>query len=279
MTTVGQTWLAARRELTARAVVSPDAVASQLMAHVLGLPPGQLLPSQPLTPEQAGRLSGLVRAAGQGRPLQYLTGQAWFRTVCLAVGPGVFIPRPESEVLAGWAIEQVRGGANRVVELCAGSGAIALAIANEAQPSAIWAVEVDPVAMIYLRRNLTGSVAQPVEADLADALPQLNGTIDLVVANPPYLPATGRADLPPDVVAQPERALFGGDDGLALMPAMVEAAGRLLVPGGLAASEHGDDQAEAVSAIFAAAGWVDIESHHDLTGRPRFVTARRAAVG
>lgn len=279
MTAVRQALASASRDLAEAGLVSPQAVATTLVAHVVGLPPGRLLLSPDLTTAQSRALAEAVAAVAAGQPPQYVTGQAWFRTVCLAVGPGVFIPRPETELLAGWAIDQIGDGADRVVELCAGSGAIAAAIVAEAAPAAVWAVEADPTALVYLRRNLASGPVHVVDADMAVALPDLDGGVDLVVANPPYIATGQRTQLAPDVLAQPTRALFAGPDGLAAMPVVAATAWRLVRPGGLVGCEHGDGQAEAVEAIFTAAGWVDVRSQPDLTGRPRFVTARRPVVG
>jgi len=268
----------ATERLRAGGVASPQADARTLLAWVMGIQPWQLAIGS--TGEaDAARFEELVAARAAGRPLQYLTGVAHFRTVSLAVGPGVFIPRPETEVLAGWAIDRVRAGAKRVVELCAGSGAMTLAILTEAQPFASWAVEVEPAAIRYLRRNLTGTTAHVVQADMAVALPDLDGTVDLVVANPPYIARSERDRLPRELMAEPARALFADDDGLAAIQIVADTGWRLLNSDGMIGCEHGDGQADVVMALFEAGGWTQIESHRDLTSRPRFVTARRPRVG
>jgi release factor glutamine methyltransferase len=233
--------------------------------------------------------------------VQYLTGEAYFRTISVQVGPGVFIPRPETEGLAGWAVERLQQQAeNRVaernpcasppapyhpvvVELCAGSGAISRAIAAECPGCAQYAVEVDPVAFAWLRRNADpcpgAHSMQLVHADMADALPQLNNTVDVVVANPPYIPRSDAGLIAPDVLGhEPDRALFGGADGLDALRVVVRVAARLLAPGGWVGIEHDETTGPGARQAVSTAHCFDgIEDHRDLAGRPRFVTAQRLA--
>jgi release factor glutamine methyltransferase len=257
--------------LAAAGLESPEADARTLVSFACGLPFGQLGFGGGLTADQQRILDQAVAERLRGKPLQHITGQAHFRTISVHVGPGVFIPRPETEILAGWAIAQIKPDW-RVVELCAGSGAISLAIAAEAKPAQQWALERSPEAFQYLLQNLEGTSIWPVQADMLDGLLELNGTIDLVVANPPYL-AFG-APLASDVLHDPAEALFCGPDPLAAIGIVTGVARRLLKPGGVLGCEHGDDQADQVCAIFARAGFVDISAHQDLTGRARFVVAR-----
>ncbi len=256
-------------------LASPQAEARTLTAFVLGVEPSRLALAEALTGDQARSLNQLVARRQAGQPLQHLTGRAFFRTVSVHVGPGVFIPRPETELLAGWAIDQVRAGWGRVVELCAGSGAISLAIAAESRPLAQWAVEREDPAFAYLVGNLSDGPVRPVHRDMAEALPELDGGVDLVVANPPYIPEGERDRLPLEVGRDPAEALFSGADGLDATALVAQTARRLLRPGGLVGSEHGDDQADQARRIFTGAGFVEVTTHPDLTGRPRFVTARR----
>ncbi len=260
----------------------PGHEARELLASALGRwadghgPAAALLWDAP-DAAQAGRFRELVDARAAGEPLQYLTGQATFRTVDLSVGPGVFVPRPETETVAGWAIDALRAmpGAPVVVELCAGSGAISRAIAAEAPGCRQHAVERDASAIAYARRNLADTAVRLVQGDMADAFPELDGRVDLVVVNPPYVPETDRDALPLVVRREPPEALFAGPDGLDAIGVVAVVAARLLRPGGLVACEHGDDQGESAPAVFAAARVFDeIVDHSDLTGRPRFVTAR-----
>jgi release factor glutamine methyltransferase len=180
-------------------------------------------------------------------------------------------------VLTGWAIDQVKQGFGRVVELCAGSGAISRAIVTEALPSACWAVERSDQAYTYLVQNLADTCVVPVHQDMAEALRDLDGTVDLVVANPPYVP-TGQ-QVPADVQYDPDEALYSGDDGLDAIRMVADVAKRLLRPGGVVGCEHGEDHAGEVREIFAHAGFDRISTNDDLTNRPRFVTARKTGAG
>lgn len=224
---------------------------------------------------------GIARRAAR-EPLQHITGRAYFRYLSLEVGPGVFIPRPETEVVAGWAIDRLRemDVANPlVVDLGTGSGAIALSIAQEVALSEVHAVEVDPDAYAWAKRNIVelgqGRVHLHPE-DMRDCLPELNGRVDLVISNPPYIPP-GSVPRDPEVRDyDPSRALYGsGEDGLGEVRAVERTARRLLRPGGFVAVEHADGQGNAVYWLFREEnGWRDVRLRQDLTGRDRFVTAR-----
>ncbi|MFE3453240.1 peptide chain release factor N(5)-glutamine methyltransferase [Nonomuraea sp. NPDC059194] len=224
---------------------------------------------------------GVSRRAAR-EPLQHITGHAYFRYLELAVGPGVFVPRPETEVVAGWAIERLREmdvAEPLVVDLGTGSGAIALSIAQEVALAQVHAVEVDPDAYGWAKRNIAehgqGRVHLHPE-DLADALPELNGKVDLVISNPPYIPP-GAIPRDPEVRDyDPSRALYGsGADGLNEVRAVERTARRLLRPGGLVAVEHADEQGQAVYRLFPEdKGWRDARLRQDLTRRDRFVTAK-----
>jgi len=263
--------------LGAAGVASPQAEARTLVCFALGVEPSQLALIEDITPSQKEVLDRAVAARISGTPLQHVTGTAYFRTTSVHVGPGVFIPRPETEVLAGWAIDQVKHGYDRVVELCAGSGAISRAIVTEASPSACWAVERSDRAYPYLVQNLAGTCVVPVYQDMAKALRDLDGTIHLVVANPPYVP-TGQ-QVPADVQYDPDEALYSGYDGLDAIRVVADVAMRLLRPGGVVGCEHGEDHADDVREIFAEAGFAHISTTDDLTNRPRFVTARKTGAG
>jgi release factor glutamine methyltransferase len=225
-------------------------------------------------------------------PLQHITGRAYFRYLELDVGPGVFVPRPETEVMTGWAIEQLRAmdaADPLVVDLGTGSGVIALAIVQEVPRARVHAVEAQRLAHAWAQRNVAlfsgrnegNWAAEPRVtlhlADLAEALPELDGTVDLVISNPPYIP--DGASVPPEVGEyDPPAALWGGPDGLDTIRQLEVAAARLLRPGGLVAVEHGAPQGTAVYWVFAESnGWRDTRNHKDLAGRDRFVTSRRAA--
>ncbi|MBK8459650.1 MAG: peptide chain release factor N(5)-glutamine methyltransferase [Micropruina sp.] len=250
-----------------------------LLAHVLAVPRGQLLLRPPITAAQEARFATLVDQRADGTPVQYLTGLAPFRTVHLSVGPGVFIPRPETEVMTGWALERLADVPHtpRVVELCAGSGAISLALAVEHPGAEQYAVELSPVAVEFADRNLAGTGVVVVSADMKDALPELNGTVDLVIANPPYIPWEVYESIPPEVRDhEPDLALFSGEDGLDAIRVVAGVAARLLRPGGWVAVEHAEVQDESAPAVFVGAGgYEQIRDVKDLNDRPRFVTARR----
>ncbi|GAA3857074.1 peptide chain release factor N(5)-glutamine methyltransferase [Tessaracoccus defluvii] len=257
---------------------SPGPDARLLVAHVLGLRPGELMLVDEVSDEARAAVDALVERRAAGEPLQHLTGEAYFRRETLAVGPGVFIPRPETEVMVGWALDRLAArpdGERRVVELCAGSGAITAALTGELGGLDAHAVEISPEAFGYLERNLAGRGVGLVLGDMGDAFGELDGTVDLVIANPPYVPAGHRNLLPSDVVDHdPGIALFSGADGLDALRVVAAVAARLLRPGGLVTAEHDESHAPAVRALFAEAGFLDVVTHDDLARRPRFVTAR-----
>jgi release factor glutamine methyltransferase len=258
--------------------------AELLLAHVLGVGRTRLLTLDAVDDDAAARFAGLVGQRADRVPLQHLTGRAPFRHLELAVGPGVFVPRPETEQLAGWAIERLSGhAAPVVVDLGTGSGALALSIAQEHPGAQVTAVERDPVAAEWTRANAAARAAAgdaPVtvlDGDMTDPglLRQLDGTVDVVVSNPPYVPEGAR--LPREVAEHdPALALWGGPDGLDVVRGLLRTAARLLRPGGALGIEHADQQGTAVPALVRAhGGWTGVEDHPDLAGRPRFTTAVR----
>ncbi len=273
----------AHQQLAAAGVASPRHDAETLAAFVLGCPRSRLLVAGDLSQGQHLVFSRLVERRASRVPLQHLTGSAPFRYLEVAVGPGVFVPRPETEVVAGWCIDALKQQAENplVVDLCTGSGAIALSIAHEVRGATVHAVEREGAAYEWAHRNATGTGVIVHRGDAAHALPELDGTVDLVVANPPYLPDAHRDLVDPEVRDHdPDAALWGGADGLD-GPRMIELAGRrLLRDGGFVAVEHADDQGPAVAGIFrASAQWAHIAVRQDLAGRDRFVTAQRRRVG
>ncbi len=249
-----------------------------LLAHVLGTEPSRLLLAGAPDEAQRARLDALVERRIAGEPLQHLTGLAPFRTVELEVGPGVFIPRPETEVMTGWVLERLAGAACPVVvELCAGSGAITKALATEFPDAAYHCVELSPDAHAYLVRNLAGLDVDVRLGDMADSFGDLDGTVDFVVANPPYVPLEHWADVPAEVRDfDPTLALVSGADGLDAMRVVADVAARLLRPGGWVAAEHAEVQEESAPGVFVRQGsFTAVSDHPDLTDRARFVTARR----
>jgi release factor glutamine methyltransferase len=270
----------AASRLRAAGVESPEHDAAELLAHVLGTERARLALVDDVPAAAATEYDALVGRRAAREPLQHLTGEAHFRHVSLAVGPGVFVPRPETELLAGWAIDRaLELEAPVVVDLCTGSGAIARAIADEAPRARVHAVEVDPAAHPWAERNLAGAGVELRMGDLATAFPELEGRVDVVVSNPPYIPLEAWES----VVAEardhdPHLALFSGDDGLDAIRAVERRAAELLRPGGVVGVEHADVQGESAPAVFAGSGrWTDVRDHADLAGRPRYLTAR--AVG
>ncbi|MGK5530307.1 peptide chain release factor N(5)-glutamine methyltransferase [Streptomyces sp. URMC 129] len=215
-------------------------------------------------------------------PLQHITGRAFFRFLELQVGPGVFVPRPETESVVGWAIDAVRAMdvvEPLIVDLCTGSGAIALALAQEVPRSRVHAVELDETALEWARRNAEGSRVVLHHGDARTALPELSGQVDLVISNPPYIPLTEWEYVAPEARDyDPQLALFSGEDGLEMIRGLERAAHRLLRPGGMVVVEHADTQGGQVPWIFTEdRGWADAADHPDLNNRPRFATARRVA--
>ncbi|MEV0003951.1 peptide chain release factor N(5)-glutamine methyltransferase [Micromonospora sp. NPDC050980] len=278
----------AARVLASAGVESPRAEAEQLAAYVLQVPRGRLALADGFSPDQRERLGALVDRRVAREPLQHLTGAAGFRHLELAVGPGVFVPRPETELLAGWGIEVAgRLTGPLVVDLCSGSGAIALAVAQEVPSARVVAVERSPAALAWLRRNAAARVGagdRPVEVVAADVtdpelLRELVGRVDVLLCNPPYVPRS--VPVPPEVAGHdPDEAVFGGADGLAVIRPVVARAAALLRPGGVIGVEHDDTHAAAVPAVFSGDGRYErIEEHRDLTGRPRWATASRRADG
>jgi release factor glutamine methyltransferase len=266
---------AAARVLADAGVASPRHDAEELAAHALGLSRSRLVLLDRLPADVAGRYAALVEQRAARVPLQHLTGVAGFRRLELAVGPGVFVPRPETEVLVEWALARLRPG-DLVVDLCAGSGAVALAVADEAPGVRVHAVELEEDALAWAARNVraTGLPVTLHRGDVGDpaVLADLDGTVDVVTANPPYIPVG--AGVEREVAEHdPAAALWGGEDGLVTVRAVERAAWRLLRPGGFVAVEHADLQGESVPAVFRR--WADVEDHPDLAGRSRFTTARR----
>lgn len=278
--TLRQALAEAERHLAAAAVPSPRTDAELLAGHLLGVGRGELWAHHD-GPVPSG-FDDLVARRAERIPLQHLTGRAYFRTVTLAVGPGVFSPRPETEVVVGHALDILgeHGPQPLVVDLCAGSGAIAAAMVTEAPHTKVHAVERDPGAHPWLTHNAAEHGFAAHLHDIEECLPHLDGSVDVVVANPPYIPVDC---VPRDVeVARfdPAMALYSGADGLVHMRLVERVAARLLRPGGHVLVEHGDLQGRSAPAVFSEAGrWYDVRDHPDLSGRDRYLTARRAPAG
>ncbi|MFC4091385.1 peptide chain release factor N(5)-glutamine methyltransferase [Micromonospora sp. GCM10011541] len=278
----------AARALAEAGVEAPRAEAELLAAYVLDVPRGRLALADGFTADDLARFDALVGRRAAREPLQHLTGVAGFRHLELAVGPGVFVPRPETELLAGWGVEQGRSrNAPLVVDLCSGSGAIALSVAQELPDARVVAVERSPAALAWLRRNAADRAATgdtPIEVVAADVtdpelLDELVGRVDVLLCNPPYVPRS--VAVPPEVAGHdPDEAVFGGADGLAVIRPVIGRSAELLRPGGVLGVEHDDTHGRAVPELLAADGrFTAVAEHRDLVGRPRFATASRRADG
>jgi len=278
-------------ELLAHAGIDSAHVdAALLLASVMRIERSALSPFAdiPLDEESTFRL--LVNERAERIPLQHLTGEAHFRHITLEVGAGVFVPRPETELLVEEGIRALcqHEGARVAVDLCAGSGAIALSLATEVPHTTVYAVEKSPEAFKWLTRNVErhqvqlASIASQVECMQGDAtdvslLAKLAGSVDVVLSNPPYIPDEM---IPRDPEARdhdPAMALFGGPDGLDVARGVIEVAQQLLKPGGLFGMEHADVQGQSVPALLAESpAWSTIEDHVDYNKLPRFTTALRS---
>lgn len=258
-------------------VASPEHDAAELLAHVLGTIRSRLPLLDEVPAPALEEYAALVARRAAREPLQHLTGVAFFRHVELAVGPGVFVPRPETELLAGWAIEHAAAG-SVVVDLCTGSGAIAKSVADEVPGAVVHAVELDEAAHAWAERNLADSGVELRHGDFATAFDDLAGTVDVITCNPPYIPLEAWESVAPEARDHdPHLALFSGADGLDAIRVLEGRAALLLRPGGVVGFEHADAQGESAPAVFAVSGrWADVRDHLDLAGRPRFTTARLA---
>ncbi len=276
---------AATQTLADAGVDSARVDAEELAAHVVGVDRGRLA----LLDDAADtgflatfqeRYQGLVEARSRRIPLQHLTGVAAFGPLLLHVGPGVFIPRPETEALLSWAtsvMESLERFHPLIIDLCTGTGALAVALARAVPDATIYAVDDSAEALAYAERNVAGTRVQLVEADVTEPglLPEFDGRVDLVVANPPYIP-DGTALQPEVAEHDPGHALFGGPDGMAIVDAVLGLAARWLRPGGRFGVEHDDTTSSRTAQRLHRTGvFEDVVQRTDLTGRPRFVTASR----
>jgi release factor glutamine methyltransferase len=279
---------AAAERLREAGVVSADVDAVELAAHVLEVDASEVRRLMVLGGRTLpGSYAVLVDERTRRVPLQHLTGRAHFRRLTLSVGPGVFVPRPETEVLVDLALAEVDrmvaagAVAVRVVDLCSGSGAIALSVKAERPGTDVRGVELSPDAYAWAVAN-RDRLALDVELEQGDATrpcsEDWSGEVDVVTVNPPYIPV-GAVPVDPEVRDHdPDVALYGGsEDGLAIPLAVARTAARLLRPGGLVLVEHADSQGESLPRRLAATGeWTDVTDHDDLSGRPRVTVARRS---
>lgn len=275
--------------LTEAGIPNAEVDAELLVGHVLGIGRGRVqaltVTDAAVTADQAASvLRAVARRAGR-EPLQHITGRAPFRSLELAVGPGVFVPRPETELVAQFAIDALRQAVPApgvdgplAVDLGTGSGAIALAMATEVPHATVVAVENSPEAYAWTERNFAETAApnaRLVFGDLASALGELDGRVDVVISNPPYVPDAAVPRDPEVRLFDPPHALYGGEDGLEVVRALSHTAWRLLHPGGLLVIEHGELQGAAIRALLRADGWRAAATHPDYTTRDRATTALR----
>nr|WP_042545269.1 peptide chain release factor N(5)-glutamine methyltransferase [Leucobacter komagatae] len=278
-----------RSQFTEVGIGDPDVDAELLVGHVLGESRGAVQASaimgKRLTEAQASRLRDLSELRAQRVPLQHLTGRAPFRSIELRVGPGVFVPRPETETVAQFAVDALGAAATTAplaVDLCTGSGAIALALAREVPNARVWAVEKSAEAHAWAAENVAAlgdGRVELIHGDLADFVPgrlapaELAGNAHVVISNPPYVP---NAMVPRDAEVRdhdPELALYGGNDGLDVIRVISGIAMQLLLPGGSLVLEHAEGQGAAIRELLARDGWRACATHPDLTGRDRATTA------
>ena len=263
----------------------PDPVvdAELLVAHVLSVGRGEVqaaaVRGDDLADADAGVVAALVARRAAREPLQHITGRAPFRHLELAVGPGVFVPRPETEVVAQFAIDALAAAASPEpigVDLGTGSGGIALAMASEVPHARVFAAEISPEAHAWAVRNTAGAANLTLElADLSAAFPQLDGRADVVVSNPPYVPDDAVPRDPEVRLFDPALALYGGEDGLDVVRVLSRRGLALLRPGGVLVLEHGELQGARIRALLDADGWLATATHRDLTQRDRATTAVR----
>jgi release factor glutamine methyltransferase len=271
--------------LSLAGIADAEVDADLLIGHVLGQSRGQVqagaVVGRRIGDADADAILKLVARRAGREPLQHITGVAPFRSLELAVGPGVFVPRPETEQVAQFAIDALRGMPDAEpigVDLGTGSGAIALAMATEVPHARIWAVEKSPDAYPWTSRNFEtygGTNATLVLGDLADALPELDGSVAVVISNPPYIPADAVPRDPEVHLFDPAAALYGGEDGLDVVRQVSHTALRLLRPGGTLVIEHGELQGAEIRALLEQDGWRATATHRDYTMRDRATTAIR----
>ena len=275
----------AAERLARAGIADPDVDADLLAAHVLGTGRGAVqaaaIRGDALAAADAERLEDLVVRRAAREPLQHLTGVAPFRHLELRVGPGVFVPRPETEIVAQLAIDALAAAASPSpigVDLGTGSGAIALAMATEVPHAQVYAAENSVEAFVWTRENFDAVGAENAHVafiDLERAFPQLDGTVSVVASNPPYVPDAAIPRDPEVRLFDPPAALYGGADGLDVVRVVSRVGLRLAHPGGVIVIEHGEWQGAEIRELLTADGWRAAATHPDLTLRDRATTAIR----
>lgn len=292
--TLGELFRYARRTLDDAALASPDADARALFAAAVNAGPADIIfrGDEPYT-DEAGRkhLAEMLARRVAREPLQHIIGTAPMMSLELQVGPGVFVPRPETELLAQWAIDRARelvaSGVvkPKIVDLCTGSGALALAIADAVPEADVVAVELSERARAWAAKNIetygngrvhlvSGDVTDVQLIDDGGELADWVGETDIVVSNPPYVPEDTEVD--PEVRADPHSAVFGGDDGLDVIRPMINLVDALVRPGGVIGIEHDDSSGSDVSSLLKETwDYADVEVRRDFAGRDRFTVGRK----
>jgi release factor glutamine methyltransferase len=275
----------AAERLARAGIADPDVDADLLAAHVLGTGRGAVqaaaIRGDALAAADAERLEDLVVRRAAREPLQHLTGVAPFRHLELRVGPGVFVPRPETEIVAQLAIDALAAAASPSpigVDLGTGSGAIALSMATEVPHAQVYAAENSVEAFVWTRENFDAVGAENAHLafiDLEHAFPQLDGTVSVVASNPPYVPDAAIPRDPEVRLFDPPAALYGGADGLDVVRVVSRVGLRLAHPGGVIVIEHGEWQGAEIRELLTADGWRALATHPDLTLRDRATTAIR----
>lgn len=265
-------------------IESFQADAEILLGFVLDLTRGELqvkaITGESITETEETKFLELVAKRAERFPLQHLTGVAYFRQLELKVGPGVFVPRFETETVTQLAVDALKAVPSDnpiAVDLATGSGAIAISLAVEVPNAKVFAVELSEDALVYTRQNFAkyAPTATLVQGDLADAFPELNGQVDVLVSNPPYIPDDMIPIYPEVHLHDPSMALYGGADGLDLVRKVEASAKRLLRKGGALVIEHADMQGDAIRELILNLGWRQCSTHKDLSGRDRATTAIR----
>ncbi len=270
-------------KLSSAGVSSPSVDAELLSCFVLGIARSELtlqvVTEQTFPDDKLEKFFSVLDRREKREPLQHITGTAAFRHLELEVGPGVFIPRPETEQLVELAIKNLEGiSAPVIVDLCSGSGAIAISLFTELEGANVYSVELSSEAFGFLTRNYQKyglDLASAKNEHLSTALEGLQGKVDLVISNPPYIPD---AAIPLELEVQlhePSLALYGGQDGLDVIRQISTRALYLLKPGGLILLEHADTQAGAISELLLISGWQEVVSRQDLSGKNRMILARK----
>ena len=282
-TTIAALVRAAAQRLAEAGVPDPQVDAELLAAHVFGIRRGEvqaaIIRGDAASDADAAAFEAVIARRSAREPLQHITGTAPFRHLELAVGPGVFVPRPETETVVQYAIDALLNDAEPEpigIDLGTGSGAIALAMATEVPHARVYAAELSPDAFPWAQRNTAGvDNLTLVNEDLAHAFRELDGTASVVISNPPYVPDAAIPRDPEVRLFDPAMALYGGEDGLDVVRILSTRGLELLRAGGLLVIEHGELQGEQIRSILTADGWRAAATHRDLTLRDRVTTALR----